>query len=141
LEDKDPNLTHLWYQEQEQIDQWEDGWFAAISNAGGSLSLPRWQQTKLSGVILGISRSPTLLHAAFAARSNHFWTICACTPRFDHGPPDLISDETPDDGWSGGAVTPDGYAVKTLYSVYQRILPTSIHRPVRPNRYQRSAIA
>src|SRR5216684_1136905 len=35
LEDKDPNLTHLWYQQQVQIDGGKMDKFAAISNAGG----------------------------------------------------------------------------------------------------------
>jgi phospholipase C len=122
LEDKDPNLTHLWYQEQEQIDSGKMDRFAAISNAGGlAMGFHDGSKTKLWRYARSFTLADNFFHAAFGGSFlNHFWTICACTPRFDHAPRDLISDETADRRMvKDGAVTPDGFAVNTLYSVYQ----------------------
>ena len=58
-------------------------------------------------------------HAAFGGGFlNHFWLICACTPRYDNAPARLVAQL---DGHgrmiTDGAVTPDGYAINTIQSV------------------------
>jgi len=58
-------------------------------------------------------------HAAFGGGFlNHFWLICACTPRYDNAPESLVA-QLDEDGRMirDGAVTPDGYAVNTIQSV------------------------
>jgi len=51
---------------------------------------------------------------------NHFWLVCACTPRYD-GAPEAITAKLDDKGvmLKDGAVTPDGYAVNTIHTVFQ----------------------
>ena len=55
-------------------------------------------------------------HAAFGgALLNHFWLICACTPRYDNAPENLVAKLDADGRMiKDGAVTPDGYAVNTI---------------------------
>ncbi len=121
LEDKDPNLTHLWYQQQVQIDGGKMDKFAAISNAGGLvMGYHDGSKTKLWQYAKEFTLADHFFHAAFGGSFlNHFWTICACTPVFPDAPGGAISQEAADGGMiKDGEVTPDGYAVNTLYSVY-----------------------
>jgi phospholipase C len=61
---------------------------------------------------------------------NHIWLIAAATPIFPNAPADMIA--TPPDGTTqtvaDKAVTPDGYAVNTAFSVNQPI-PSSVKDP------------
>jgi phospholipase C len=122
LEDKDPNLTHLWYQEQAQIDGGRMDRFAAISAAGGLvMGYHDGSKMKLWRYAREFTLADNFFHAAFGGSFlNHFWTICACTPRFPDAPKAIVSEEAPDGRMvRDGSVTPDGFAVNTLYSVYQ----------------------
>jgi acid phosphatase len=51
---------------------------------------------------------------------NHFWLICACTPAWPDAPLSLVA-KLDSNGTllQDGAITPDGYAVNTVYSVNQ----------------------
>ncbi|HJT08640.1 MAG TPA: acid phosphatase [Stellaceae bacterium] len=121
LEDKDPNLTHLWYQQQAQIDGGRMDKFAAISNAGGLvMGYHDGSKTKLWQYAKEFTLADNFFHAAFGGSFlNHFWTICACTPVFPNAPADVVAKEAADGGMiKDGEVTPDGYAVNTLFSVY-----------------------
>src|SRR5689334_6577791 len=118
----DPNLTHLWYQQQQQIDGGRMDRFAAVSNAGGLvMGYHDGSKTKLWGYAREFTLADNFFHAAFGGSFlNHFWTICACTPRFDNAPKELVATEAADGRMiRDGEVTPDGYAVNTLYPVYQ----------------------
>ena len=43
------------------------------------------------------------------------WLVCACTPRFDGAPPELVAQLDKNGRLvKDGAVTPDGYAIKTI---------------------------
>jgi phospholipase C len=55
-------------------------------------------------------------HAAFGGGLlNHFWLICACTPRYDHAPENLVAKLDVNGRMiKDGAVTPDGYVVNTI---------------------------
>jgi phospholipase C len=122
LEDKDPNLTHLWYQEQAQIDGGKMDRFAQISTAGGLvMGYHDGSKMRLWRYARDFTLADNFFHAAFGGSFlNHFWTICACTPRFPDAPKAIVAEEAPDGRMlRDGAVTPDGYAVNTLYSVYQ----------------------
>ncbi len=115
------DLVHRWYQEQEQIDGGRMDKFAAVSDAKGLVmgyydgsALPMWQIAK--DYVL----ADHFFHAAFGGSFlNHIWLVCACSPRYDEAPVGLLATE---DGQgrmiTDGAVTPDGYAVNTIQSVY-----------------------
>jgi phospholipase C len=121
LEDIDPNLTHLWYQQQAQIDGGKMDRFAAISDAGGLvMGYHDGSKTKLWQYAKEFTLADNFYHAAFGGSFlNHFWTICACTPVFPDAPKTLVSEEASDGRMiRDGEVTPDGYAVNTLFSVY-----------------------
>lgn len=122
LEDKDPNLTHLWYQQQAQIDGGRMDKFAAISAAGGLvMGYHDGSKTRLWRYAQEFTLADNFFHAAFGGSFlNHFWAICACTPRFDNAPKDIVAAEAADGRMiRDGEVTPDGYAVNTLFPVYQ----------------------
>ena len=56
-------------------------------------------------------------HAAFGGSFlNHLFLICACAPRYPDAPAPLVA-QLDDHGRliTDGAVTPDGYAVNTLF--------------------------
>jgi phospholipase C len=55
-------------------------------------------------------------HAAFGgALLNHFWLICACTPRYDDPPENLVAKLDVNGRMiKDGAVTPDGFVVNTI---------------------------
>ena len=60
-------------------------------------------------------------HAAFGGSFlNHFWFICACTPRWEDAPTPLVVQLDANGRLlKDGAVTPDGYVVNTAYSLNQ----------------------
>lgn len=115
--EKIDDLVHRFYQNQAQINGGRNDRFAAISDAGGLVmgyydgkKLPLWQYAKK------YTLADNFYQGAFGGSFlNHFWLVCACTPRYLDAPEEvrvllnaqgqLIKD---------GAVTPDGYAVNTL---------------------------
>ena len=115
------DMVHRFYQEQVQIDGGKMDKFAAISDGGGLVmsyydgsKLPLWQYAK--DYVL----ADHFFHAAFGGSFlNHFWLVCACSPRYDNAPADLVA-KLDDKGQlvADGAVTPDGYAVNTIQSVF-----------------------
>ncbi len=118
---KTPDLVHRYYQQQAQIDGGKMDKFVAYTNAGG-LVMGYQDGSKLA--LWSYARQYTLadhfFHAALGGSFlNHFWTICACTPRFDDAPQGIRAQL---DGAGrlvkDGAVTPDGFAVNTLFSTY-----------------------
>lgn len=79
------DLVHRYYQQIEQIDGGRNDRFAAVSDAGG-LVMGNYRGDDLA--LWKLARTYTLAdhfhHAAFGGSFlNHFWLICACTPRFD----------------------------------------------------------
>jgi phospholipase C len=111
------DLVHRFYQEQEQIDGGKMDKFVAISDAG---SLPMGYVDARSLPLYRLAEQYTLLdhffHAAFGGGFlNRFWLVCACTPRYDTAPGELVAQL---DGQGhmtkDGAITPDGYAVNTI---------------------------
>ena len=111
-------LVHRFYQEQLQIDggkmdkfvAWSDAGALVMSNYDGS-RMPLWRYAK------DYMLMDHFHHAAFGGSFlNHMYLVCACAPRFPDAPGRarrparrqgrLVKD---------GAVTPDGYAVNTLF--------------------------
>jgi phospholipase C len=115
------DLVHRYYQEQLQIDGGKMDKFAAWSDAAGlSMGYYDSSKTELWQYANRYVLADNFFHAALGGSFlNHFWVICACTPRFDNAPADLVAQI----GANGelvkdGAVTPDGFAVNTLQPRY-----------------------
>ena len=117
---KTGDLVHRFYQEPMQIDGGKMDKFAAISDSAG-LSMGYYDGSKFP--LWSYAQQYTLadhfFHAAFGGSFlNHFWLVCACSPRWDNAPTDLVAQLDP----SGkvvkdGQVTPDGYAINTSFTV------------------------
>jgi phospholipase C len=116
------DLVHRFYQEQEQIDGGRMDKFAAVSDAGGLVmsyydgsSLPLWAYARQYVL------ADHFHHAAFGGSFlNHIWLVCACTPRYDGAPADLVAKL---DGAGNlvkdGAITPDFDAVNTIQTRFK----------------------
>ncbi len=108
---------HRYYQEQLQIDGGKMDKFVAWCDAG---SLPMSYFDGSPTPLWGYAKKYVLMdhfhHAAFGGSFlNHIFLICACAPRFDNAPAEIVA-QLDDKGVlvKDGAVTPDGYAVNTL---------------------------
>ena len=127
------DLRHRFYQEQYQINGGAMNQFIAWSDAAG-LVMSHYDVS--DGPVGRLARQFTLadhfFHAAFGGSFlNHIWLICACTPRWPNAPAGerimlgarglLIKD---------GAVTPDGYAVNTVFPL-NRPHPVQMTDPAR----------
>ena len=134
------DLVHKFYQNKEQIDGGRNDRFAAVSDAG-ALTMGYYDGSKLA--MWPIAREYTLADHFFIGAFggsflNHFWLVCACTPRFEHPPKEMVaavdeqtgllkrSDCSPRSVLDGqpvwvadGSVTPDGYAVNTIQPPFQ----------------------
>jgi phospholipase C len=122
LHDKDPDLVHRWYQQQAQINGGRMDKFAAISDAGGLvMGYHDGSTTRLWEWARQYTLADNFFHAAFGSSFlNHFWLVCACTPQFPNAPADMVAQlSAAGEVVKDGAVTPDGYAVNTSFSVYQ----------------------
>jgi phospholipase C len=117
LEERTSDPVHRFYQEQEQIDGGKMDRFVAVSDTG---ALPMGYFDGRTLPLFRLAREFTLadrfFHAAFGgALLNHFWLICACTPRYDNAPDNLVAQlDANGQMIKDGAVTPDGYAVNTI---------------------------
>jgi phospholipase C len=117
LEEHTSDPIHRFYQEQEQIDDGRMDRFVAVSDTG---ALPMGYFDGSGLPLFNLAREYTLadrfFHAAFGGGLlNHFWLICACTPRYDDPPANLIAKlDSRGRMIKDGAVTPDGYVVNTI---------------------------
>ena len=114
------DMIHRFYQEQAEIDGGQMDKYVLYGGAGAlpmgyydGSSLPLWSYA--ARYTLG----DHMFHAAFGGSFlNHFWLICACTPKFPNAPDDIKASISPDGQLvKDGAVTPDGNAVNTLEPV------------------------
>jgi phospholipase C len=122
LDQKIPDLTHLFYHNQEQINGGRNDKFAAISNAQGltmgyhdTRSLGLWKYAQ------DYTLADNFFQAAFGGSFlNHIWLACACMPRYENAPAELVA-VLDENGKlvKDGKVTPDGYAINTIQTVYQ----------------------
>ena len=108
---------HRYYQEQLQIDGGKMDKFVAWSDAGSlPMSYFDGSPTPLWGYAQNYVLMDHFYHAAFGGSFlNHMMLICACAPRFDNAPSELVA-RLDEKGMlvRDGSVTPDGYAVNTL---------------------------
>jgi phospholipase C len=117
-----PDLVHRYYQEIEQIDGGKMDKFAAVSDAKGlAMGYYDGSKMRLWDYAKQFTLADNFFHAALGGSFlNHFWTICACTPRYDDAPAEITATVGPDGTMiKDGQITPDGYAVNTIFSVYQ----------------------
>ena len=121
LTEKHRDLVHRFYQNQEQINGGRNDKYAAWSDAGG-LVMGHYDTsgTRMYKLAREFTLADNFYQGAFGGSFlNHFWLICACTPKFDAAP-SAIRAQLDADGHlvKDGAVTPDGYAVNTIFSFY-----------------------
>ncbi len=125
LAEKTGDLVHRFYQEQMQINGGRMDRFVAVSDAKGlAMGYYEGRKTTLWRYAKRYVLADNFFHAAFGGSFlNHFWLVCACTPRFSGAPDALIAKLSKTGALiKDGAVTPDGYAVNTLQS---RFMPHS----------------
>jgi phospholipase C len=122
INEKTNDLVHRFYQNQAQINGGLNDKFVAVSDAASLVmgyydgsQLPLWQYAKK------YTLADNFYQGAFGGSFlNHFWLICACTPRYVDAPESIrISLDAKGQLVKDGSVTPDGYAVNTIQ-------PTSI---------------
>jgi len=117
-----PDLVHRFYQNQAQIHGGRNDRFAAISDAGGLvMGFYDSRQTKLWDYARRYVLADHVFQGAFGGSFlNHMWLVCACTPKYDAAPEALrIKLDGQGNLLKDGPVTPDGYAVNTIHSVFQ----------------------
>src|SRR5215472_12440705 len=121
IDTKFGDLVHRFYHEQEQIDGGKMDRYALESDAAGLVmgyedgsKLPLWAYAK------EFTLADHFFHAAFGGSFlNHFWTICACTPQYDAAPAEIRASLKADGSLDkDGQVSPDGYAINTMFTVY-----------------------
>ncbi|HEY4323822.1 MAG TPA: alkaline phosphatase family protein [Mucilaginibacter sp.] len=115
-----PNLTHLYYQEQLQINHGYMNKFAAYNNVSFALTMGYYTTTALP--LYPIAKQYTLcdnfFHSAFGGSYlNHQWLIAAATPFHNNGCDTVIAKIKNGKLIKDGSLTPDGYVVNTSYSV------------------------
>ncbi|WP_083385914.1 alkaline phosphatase family protein [Methylomonas sp. LWB] len=114
-----PDLTHRFFIHQMQINAGRNDRFAQLSSAGG---LTQGYYNLAGTALWQYAKEFTLADHFFQAAYggsflNHQWLICACTPRFDNAPDDMLHWQAdPATGKPVGdpSVTLDGYAVGTI---------------------------
>jgi acid phosphatase len=140
------DLWHLFYENQMQIDGGKNDKFAAYANSGGLVmghyangaeTLPLWR------VAQRYTLADNFFMGAFGGSFlNHFWLICACTPRYpdaDKSPAKekiavvnadgtslKLAANSPKSAIDGipkfvrdGTITPDFFAINTMQPPYQ----------------------
>ncbi|HUZ73601.1 MAG TPA: acid phosphatase [Stellaceae bacterium] len=140
------DLWHLFYENQMQIDGGRNDKFAAYANSGG-LTMGHYRADAATLPLWRIARRFTLADHFFMGAFggsflNHFWLICACTPRYPDADKSPAKDKiavvdaagtslklaanSPRSALDGipkfardGTVTPDFYAVNTMEPPYQ----------------------
>jgi phospholipase C len=129
------DLIHAFYHQQQQINDGQMNKFAAVSNAGGlTMGYFDGSPMKLWDYAKRYTLADNFFHAAFGGSFlNHFWLICACSPRHPDAP-DEIRAKLDESGKmiKNGMVTPDGYAVNTMQPEHGPKNPTIHHNELLP---------
>jgi phospholipase C len=113
------DLVRSYYRQQQQIHGGKMDRFVAVSGSALTMGYHDTSRTALYRYAERYTLADNFFHAAFGGSLlNHFWLICACTPRFDSAPPSMRA--VLDDKGNlvkDGPVTPDGQVVFTVFSV------------------------
>ena len=116
------DLVHRFYQEQLQIHGGKMDQFIAWSDAAGLVMSYYDASTMPEGKLAKeYTLADNFFHAAFGGSFlNHFWLVCACSPTWPNAPANKVAQlDTHGALIKDGAVTPDGYAVNTAFSIHQ----------------------
>src|SRR5208282_162050 len=109
------------YQEQNQIDGGRMDKFVAWSPNNGGITMGYYDATNAPEGMLAQQYvlDDNFFHAAYGGSFlNAQWLICACTPVWQNAPASMVAKLAPNGTLlKDGPVTPDGYAVNTVYSV------------------------
>src|SRR5262249_47429015 len=105
---------HRFYQEQLQINKGKMDKFVAWSDAAG-LTMSYYDASEFpEGKLAGeFTLADNFFHAAFGGSFlNHIWLACACSPKWENAPADVVIKVARNGSViKDGVVTPDGYAV------------------------------
>lgn len=129
LREPTQDLVHRFYQQQAQINGGRMDRFASVSDAKGlAMGYYRTADLPLAEEAKRYTLCDNFFHAAFGGSYlNHIWLVAAATPVFPDAPGEAVAQLGPSgELLRDGAVTPDGYAVNTIYSVH------SPHPPAAP---------
>jgi phospholipase C len=116
------DLVHRFYQEQAQIDGGKMDKFALVSDAKGEvMGFYHTGPLPLAAEAANYTLCDNFFHAAFGGSFlNHIWLIAARSPVFPNAPSAIVAQLAADGSLiKDGAVTPDGYAVNTIFTVNQ----------------------
>jgi phospholipase C len=122
LTQKTGDLIHRFYTNQLQIDGGKNDLFVAWSDAKAlTMGYYDASNTEQGRLAKAYTLADNFFQGAFGGSFlNHFWLVCACTPRYEHAPQALVATFDSQGGLiKDGAVTPDGYAVNTIQSSFQ----------------------
>src|SRR5581483_3858363 len=129
-----PSPVHRFYEYQLQINGGKLDKYVAWSDTGG-LAMGYYDTQKLP--LYSYAKQYTLADNYFSSAFggsmlNHFWLICACTPRWENAPEKFIAHPKYDDvgklidpgetvvnGGGDGIVTPDGFIVNDVDPRYE----------------------
>ncbi len=118
---KTGDLVHRFYTNQDQIDGGRNDKFAAFSDAGGlSMGYYDGSTTKLWQWAKDYTLADHFFMGAFGGSFlNHQILIAGRPPRFDNAPAQMYSrHDAQGHAMYDGPLTPDGYAVNTVFSVF-----------------------
>jgi LPXTG-motif cell wall-anchored protein len=114
------DLVHRFYQEQYQIDGGKMDKFVAWSDNGG-LVLGYYDATNMPEGKLAqeYTMADNFFHAAYGGSFlNHFWLICACSPKWPNAPASRKAQLDANGVMvKDGSVTPDDYAINTSFTI------------------------
>jgi phospholipase C len=117
LRERTGDPVHRFYQEQEQINQGRMNRFVEVSGVGAlPMGYYDGHELPLFHMAQEYALADHFFHAAFGGGFlNHMWLVCACTPRFDDPPAELVARlDAKGHLIQDGAVTPNGFAVNTI---------------------------
>jgi phospholipase C len=115
------DIVHRFYQEQAQIDGGKMDKFVAVSDAATlTMGIYDIRKTSIWAYAKRYTLADNFYHAAFGGSFlNHFWLACECTPSFPKAPAEIVAQlDATGRMVRDGAVTPDGDAVNTAFTVY-----------------------
>lgn len=126
LKEFPPDLVHRFYQYQLQVNGGKMDRFVAWTDSGG---LPMGYYDTMQLPLYPYARAYTLADNFFTGAFggswlNHMWLVCACPPVYPNAPLSIVAEPVFDalgnlvDLKKDGTVTPDGFAINNMDSIY-----------------------
>jgi phospholipase C len=131
-----PDLVHRFYQEQAQIDGGRMDRFAAISDAKGLvMGYYHTRNLPLADEAAKNTLCDNFFHGAFGGSFlNHIFFVALQAPLFPNAPPSMKAQlDANGNVIRDGAVTPDGFAVNTVFTVNAPHPPKASRASLIPN--------